>query len=194
MEIKIKFISFLCLLLFCFPSYARTTSERRIEEDKRKQLSPSEVHAKQEIIPPSTELDRADESYLNQLAFRKISYRYDLYKTITLLKGVEMQYFDLNAQILYIKNNKLAPQNILANPEPNLPLRKGLLAYSIYQSLKLKGGLTNMIFGTSQYYAIKELAYHGIMSSGNINDIVSGEELVSVISQAGNYIARQNTK
>lgn len=194
MKKKLKFILNICLLIFCLPSFATTTSERRIEEDKRKQLFNSEVHAKEQTTTKSSELDRADQSYLNQLAFRKIAYRYDLYKTITLLKGVEMQYFDLNAQILYIKNNKLAPKNVLNNPEPNLPLRKGVLAYSIYKSLNLRGGLTNILFGTSQYYAIKELAYYGIMSSGNINDIVSGDELVSVISQASNYIVRQKMK
>lgn len=192
MNNKIKFIISICLLLFSYPSIAQTTSERRIEEGKRKQLAPSEVHSGKTAAPADTEIDKVDQSYLNQLAYRKLTYRYDLFKTITLLKGVEMQYFDLNAQILYIQEHKLAPPKVLANPSPNLPLRKGLLAYAIYKALGLKGGLTNIIFGTSRYYAIKELSYHGIMSSGNINDVVSGEELLATISQASNYIARQN--
>ena len=66
-----------------------------------------------------------------------------------------------------------------------------LAAYMFYKALGIKGGLCLRLFGVNERYAVKELGFQGIMPSGNVNDIVSGEELVSAFTQATNYITKK---
>jgi hypothetical protein len=43
----------------------------------------------------------------------------------------------------------------------------------------------------NERYALSELAFEGIMASGNVRDIVTGDELVSALTQATNYLNRK---
>ena len=72
------------------------------------------------------------------------------------------------------------------------PLRKGLFAYMLYSALDVKGGITLSLFGVSERYALKELVYQGILSSGNVKDILSGDELVTTTMRAADFIAKKN--
>jgi hypothetical protein len=41
---------------------------------------------------------------------------------------------------------------------------------------------------------LKELAFQGIMAPGHVHDLVSGEELVQIMSQAAQYKLEQETR
>ena len=105
--------------------------------------------------------------------------------------GVENKYIDLNSQIAFLKENRFLPKKIAQDFKPTEPLRKGLAAYIFYKALGLKGGIIIRVFGSTQRYALKELAYQGIMPSGNVNDIVSGDELISTLTRAANYLSEK---
>jgi hypothetical protein len=111
-----------------------------------------------------------------------------------LLMGVENQYIDLNSQIIFLKEKNLLPPEVASDFKPNEPLRKGLFAYMLYRALDMKGGIILSLFGTRERYALKELVYQGILSSGNVKDIMSGDELVTSTMRAADFIANKKTR
>jgi hypothetical protein len=172
---------------------AETAEERRrIEEEKRNALRSSEVHPLKRQEERTLPLSFIDRIYFAELMTRKVSFRYDAGKIFVLLMGVENQYIDLNSQIIFLKEKKLLPKKLEADFSPREPLRRGLFAYMLYKALDLKGGITLSLFGISERYALKELVYQGIMASGNANDILTGDELVSTTMRAADHISKKN--
>lgn len=186
---------FLLLLLFSifpFPSILAAPGpqdDRRIEEQKRNNLKPTEVHYQgKKPVARSAPLFPDDTVYLLEMTFRKVTYGYDLCKTIVILKGVENDYIGLDAQVDYLKEQNYLPKHLEDTFDPMKPLQRGLTAYVLRKVLDIKGGIFLRIFHESERYALKELLYAGIMSSGNVNEIISGDELASAITQAVNYL------
>lgn len=185
--ILVAFIIFPSLLL------AQTSEQaRRIEEQKRENLRPTEGQTskvKKKTPPP---LDPIDLVYFAELMLKKITYRYDISKAIVILMGVENQFIDLGSQITFLKNENILPKKFDKKEfDVTKPLRKGLTAYMFCKALKIKGGILLTLFGVNQRYALKELVHQGVMSSGNVKDVVSGEELVLILTRAGIYMAKK---
>jgi hypothetical protein len=189
---KLTILLFLFITLPSYVSWAGPQDDRRIEEQKRENLKQTEVHyqKKEKKKKPSkaAPLQPEDLMYISELSFRKITYGYDLCKLLVVLKGVENQYIGLNAQVAYLKEQNLLPNHLKDTFDPMKPLRRGLTAYVLRKVLDVKGGIFLTIFKESQRYALKELTYEGIMSSGNIHEILSGDELASTMTRAINYM------
>lgn len=66
----------------------------------------------------------------------------------------------------------------------HLPADKGDVAYMVYQSCPIKGGLTLGVFGPSRRYCLRELQYHGVMASGLLDNTVTGMEYVAILARA----------
>lgn len=183
----------LCLYLVLLPSPLMSENleeKRRIEEIKRESLKPSEVRVGEEKEAPSP-ASLVELAYFTELTQKRITFRYDACRLLVLLMGVEEQYLDLDSQVAFIKEKNLLPKKYALEFSPMEPLRKGLAAYMFCKLLNIKGGITLRYFGISERYALKELAFEGIMPSGNVKDIVSGEELISAFIQTGNYMAKK---
>lgn len=184
----------LCLFLIFFSSLlmAQTSEEeRRIEEEKRQSL-----HSTEERIFEKRELgfrptDSTELGYFRELLSRRVIFHYDACRALVILMGVENQYKDLNAQIAFLKEKNIIPRKTASEFDPNEPLRKGLAAYMFCRALEIKGGLWLRLFDKSQRYALRELVFEGIMSPGNVNDIVSGKELILILTTAANYKAKR---
>jgi hypothetical protein len=176
-----------CLLL------AETAEQRRrVEEEKRNDLRSSEIHPLKQREEETLPLDLIDRIYFAELMTRKVSFRYDASKIFVLLMGVENLYIDLASQIIFLREKKLLPGKLESDFSPMEPLRKGLFAYMLYRTLDMKGGITLSLFGVSERYALKELVYQGILSSGNVKDILSGDELVTTTMRTADYIAKKH--
>ena len=186
---------FFLLLLF---SISHSTSilaapgpqdDRRIEEQKRNNLKPTEVHYQgKKPVAKGTPLFPDDTVYLFEMTLKKVTYGYDLCKTIVIIKGVENDYIGLDAQVRYLKEQNYLPKHLEDIFDPMKPLRRGVTAFVLLRVLDIKGGVFLRIFNESERYALKELLYEGIMSSGNVNEIISGDELASAITRAVNYL------
>jgi len=192
------FITLFILLSFLSSSLALAApgpqDDRRIEEQKRKNLKPTEVHyqkEKKKQLSKSAPLQPDDVIYLAEMSFRKITYGYDLCKLLVILKGVENEYIGLDAQVAYLKEQKLLPKKVWDTFDPMKPLRRGLTAYVLRKVLDVKGGIFLRLFNESERYALKEMTYAGVMSSGNIHEIISGDELASTMTRAVNYLEGQ---
>ncbi len=192
---------FLMLISFCSVTLAgaasRPEDDRRIEEQKRNKLKSTEVHRPlkeskpSKVAPPISE---ADFTYIAQLPARQVTYGYDLAKLLVILDGVESDYVDLSSQVKYMKEKKLLPQRLHKDFDPLKPLRRGLVAYTLRKVLDVKGGIFLRIFRNSERYALMELTYEGIMSSGNTQEIISGDELSSAITNAINRMGGAITR
>ena len=188
------FILSICLSLFSSLLIAQTTEEdRRIEEEKRESLQPTEAGIEKRKASPKP-IAPIDLIYFAELMPKKIAFRYDACKALVVLMGVEDQYIDLDSQVIFLKEKNLLPKKFETGFDPMEPLQKGLTAYMFCKALGIKGGICLSLFGMSERYALKELVYQGIMSSGNVSDIVSGEELVSIVMQSANYMAKKKEK
>jgi hypothetical protein len=71
---------------------------------------------------------------------------------------------------------------------PNEPMGKATLAYLVYKSLDLRGGL-NMTLFNNRRYALRELVYLGMMARGADYAYVSGSEMIAVLGRADDYRA-----
>ena len=190
-----KKIFIILVMLFIFPSLLMAQSleeKRRIEEGKRESLRPTEDRVPEEKKRTAPPLDPIDLVYFAELMMKRIAYRYDACKALVILMGVENQFIDLGSQIAFLRKKNILPKTFETEFDPTKPLRKGLTAYMFYKALDIRGGLILSLFGISERYSIKELVYQGMMSSGNVKDIVNGEELISILTQAGNYKANKH--
>lgn len=185
-----KKLFILWISLSIFPSSLAAQNQeqmRRIEEGKRESLRPSEGLDVEERRGATAPIDPNDLLYFIELIPRRIAFRYDASKALVILMGVEKRYIDLDSQITFLEEKNLIPKGF--EFDPKRPLRKGLTAYMFCKALEIRGGLILRLFGMNERYALKELVHQRIISPGNVKDIVSGEELVSILTNAGNHIA-----
>ena len=187
----------LLILVLSSPLYAQIIEkERRVEEDKRLSLEPAKPHVSEKRIyreepasAPGGDRD-IDRQYFNSLLARKVARDGDLLKTLSILMGVDEKYPDFTSMLEFIDSEEFLPPGYADRLILNEPLRKGVLAYAYCRALDIKGGVWLNIFGTNQRYAVKELSFMGIMDYGLTGDIVSGEELISILIRAAEYMAR----
>jgi hypothetical protein len=69
------------------------------------------------------------------------------------------------------------------------PVDKGTVAYMLVKALGIKGGLTMSVFGPSRRYAFRELVFLRIMKGGTPGELMTGRELIDVLSAAEIYKA-----
>ena len=67
-------------------------------------------------------------------------------------------------------------------------LRKGQLAYMIVKACGIKGGLTMMLTGVSERYAVRECIFLELLARGSTGNYVSGLELLGSIGRAEKYL------
>ena len=184
---------FLFLFFIFLPSFLtaqKPEDERRIEEEKRQSLRSTEAE-RYKGEQPSPELAKSIElGYFRELVSKRIAFNSDACKALVILLGVEDYAKDFDSQIAFLKKRDIIPKKIETGLNPNEPLRKGLAAYMFCQALGIKGGFWMRLFGSSQRYALKELVYEGILLPGAVNDIVSGKELVLILTKSADYITK----
>ncbi len=64
------------------------------------------------------------------------------------------------------------------------------LSYIFFKALKLKGGLTTMIFGVTPKYAYNELVYLGFFRGGFSGQFVTKLEVLNTLTSALEYIEK----
>lgn len=159
------------------PAAESSVQVRRIEEEKRASLRPTE-QVVFEAKEPAAKPPDIDIAYFQELISRKVTYLSDACRVLTLLMKADIGPEEVGSQIAFLKEKKVFPRAILKGLDPDLPLRKGVLAYMFCKALDIKGGIVPRVFGLNQRYAIKELNYEGMLYPGDAEDVVSGRELV----------------
>ncbi|MDP2943848.1 MAG: hypothetical protein Q8N49_01035 [Candidatus Omnitrophota bacterium] len=188
-----KIISF--FLFFAFlPSFLMANTaqdDRRFEEEKRKSLMPTEIQPAPQKPDSPQPYEPTYLNYFNELVSKRVALRSDALQAVVVLLGVGDQLKESGAQVEFCKKNNIIPKEMAAGFDISQPLKKGLAAYMFCQAMEIKGGIWLRLLGMNQRYALKELAFEGIMTDGNVNDIVSGRELVIILTNAAEHLAQK---
>ena len=186
-------LTLLFLVIILLPTFAMAKTaedDRRIEEEKRKSLSPTEIEIPQEKQPSPRQSADIDLDYFRELLLKKTAINSDACQVIVRLMGVEDYVPDSSSQFALLKERNIIPEKLATGFDLSQPLRKGLTAYMFCQALEVKGGVWIRLFGMSQRYALKELIFEEIMSPGSVNDHMSGKELILTLTRAIEYITQ----
>ena len=142
------------------------------------------------LLCPSLSVLGIDAKYLEEVVGRQAVTVGDGYELIMYLLDLEGKYGDAEAQIVFLRENQIAKPSTLEKP-PNGLLRRGELAYMLVKALKFRGGLKAAILGMNERFAMEELIYRGIMRKGHGKDLVTGQELVLVMTRAAEHLAQR---
>lgn len=186
----------LALVVLQMGSYSWAQSledRRRVEEEKRMDLSSSEFYLPEAGEFGSSEVVPGQNAYFSRLITKEVADLSDAYQALVVLMGVDGQYPDTASQFDFLKGEGIIPKSVVQGSDHNTLLRKGAAAYMFAKTMGIKGGIILRIFGLSERYAFKEQVYQGIMYPGNVNDVMSGPELVLTLTQAADHMADRQT-
>ncbi|MBN2120824.1 MAG: hypothetical protein JW734_07205 [Candidatus Omnitrophica bacterium] len=184
------FLFSLCPALFSEPP----RQDKRIEEEKRKDLKQSQEPLAEETKKELTATQEVGFDYFRSLISKEIALQADACKSLAVLLNIDQEFQDLPSQINALKQKNIIPKKLTSSFNPQEPLRKGVAAYMFCKALDIKGGVVLRIFGISQRYALKELVFQEIMRPGYERDVVSGKELVLMVTEAANYLISKQDK
>jgi len=128
-----------------------------------------------------------DPDYLNEVVGRGAVSFGDGSELIMYLLQVEEDYVEFETQMDFLEKNGLIQKSMLNNTAGE-PLRRGELAYMLCRALNLKGGLKARMLGLHKRFAMEELIYRGVMRQGHNLDLVTGQELVVVVTRAAQLL------
>jgi len=129
----------------------------------------------------------ADTSYFRELVNKGNASCFDAFRVASLLKTGNddpATTFDSLKDSLF--KDRIIPGDWSKKKADNF-INRGEMAYMLFNILKLKGGLSVKIFGVSCRYAFRECVDKKLMASGYPNQVISGEELISILDAAGKY-------
>ncbi len=186
------FIFTALLVLTPFLIFGGTREDkRRIEEEGRQSLRSTEAGS-YERQPISGRQEPTGPDYFQELLAKDYARHSDACMVLAVLLGADQGNTDFYSQVNYLKQQDIISEKTASQFRPDEPLRKGLAAHLFCRALKIKGGIWLRLFGESRRYALKELVFEGIVPGGNLNDIVSGEELVIILTRAADYAAEHS--
>ena len=189
---KVLILALLALQMCSFSWAQSVEDKRRVEEGKRKDLSPSEFYlpeAKKLSLP---DVHSGQDAYFSELLTKEAANLSDAYRVIVILMGEDSRFRDIDSQFDFLKGEGIIPKSIHGRLDYDALLRKGAAAYMFAKTMDVKGGITLRVFGLSERYAFKELVYQEIMNPGNINDVMNGPELILTLTRAADYMASRN--
>ena len=176
--------------------FAGVVEDRRIIEEKRLILQPTEVvsyPSKEPVADLSKEkFTDADTAYFEGLLSKRVAYLSDACRVLVILMGVDKERADPESRAAYLISKRVFPESICENYDPDKALRKGEAAYMFCKALGIKGGLLLRFPGITERYAMKELIYEGIMYPGDAGDVLIGKELVLMLTASAEYLAEQH--
>ncbi|GMU23290.1 MAG: hypothetical protein AMXMBFR13_33710 [Phycisphaerae bacterium] len=115
----------------------------------------------------------------------------EAYRAMVLLAEGEDAYDSFEAREVALEERQIVrPQWELKRAEP---VDKGTVAYMVMRILKLRGGVNMLLFGNlglgDRRYALRELAYQGLMEATPTYRFITGGELVNLMLKADRYMA-----
>ncbi len=128
-------------------------------------------------------------SFYRDLAKKKAATVEDGYRAICILKADKNEEMKFEERRDYLVKEGIVPESWSLQPQTELT--KGKLAYLVCKALEIKGGVIMRVFGVSERYALRELAYLRIMPQKSAHFFVSGTELLAVLSRAARYKTKE---
>jgi hypothetical protein len=186
-----RLIPVFLLLIAVTSAWAQTEeSRRRLEEEKREDLRPTEAQY-YETPSPEAPLE-SPEAFFVSLKEKKVATQADAAYVVSLLLKEESPVRDFKRHRQILLDHQILSEKKSSEFTEQKPLTHGMLAYLLYQALDIKGGINLKLFGPSQRYAYKELVYQRIMQDKNPREFMSGAELSYTFIKATQFLKRIN--
>lgn len=82
-------------------------------------------------------------------------------------------------------SNNVVPKSWTYQAES--PLTKGMISYMLCRALGIRGGVLLFVIGTTQRYGLRECVWDGLVIDGNIDQYITGGELLAILSRAEGF-------
>ena len=130
---------------------------------------------------------QSDTSYFRELVNKGNATYYDAYRMMAILESgqdtPDVKFDDLKKGLTKLG---IIPEDWDTKKETEF-VNRGELSYMLFKALEMKGGLTVRIFGVSCRYAFRECVDKKLIVEGYANQLLSGEELISILAEAEKY-------
>lgn len=171
------------------------TTDRRIEEENRLSLQPTEASIVEDKVPSAfKDHPTINAEYMQRLLKQSRARKVDGVYVVGALLISDQKFTSMEKQHEYLQGQGFIPLKKKGPWNLNEPLTKGELALVLSKVLGIKGGIHMRLFGPSERYALFEMIYQDIMISGSPFDVVSGRELVYTFIRAAEYIGEKNAR
>ena len=128
-----------------------------------------------------------DPDYLTDVVGKTAVQVSDGYELIMILMQIEDRYPDFASRQEFLRKTNLIKEKWSLRSQTD-PLRRGELSYMLVKMLRLNGGLKARLLGMNERFALEELISQGIMREGHPLDLVTGQELVLVMTRAAEFM------
>ena len=130
---------------------------------------------------------QSDTSYFRELVNKGNATYYDAYRMMAILESgqdtPDVKFDDLKKGLTKLG---IIPEDWDTKKETEF-VNRGELSYMLFKALEMKGGLTVRIFGVSCRYAFRECVDKKLIVEGYASQLLSGEELISILAEAEKY-------
>lgn len=109
----------------------------------------------------------------------------DLLDTLLIYKGIPLENLSYEEKTAKLKSMGIIPGRTVITPETHL--HKGFAALLYYRALGVKGGLWLRMSGTGSRNCLREMIFEGIMPESSEWDLMTGPELMALMSKAKAY-------
>lgn len=145
------------------------------------------------IFQSAQPVQALDSEALTQIVGSKAVSFADGVEMIFTLMQIEKRYPDFEARKEFLIKTKIMPPKWKERQASSL-LYRGDFAYMVAKMLRLKGGLKARLMGMNKRFAMEELIHEGIMREGHGKDLMTGIELVEVMTQSADFMLRREKK
>lgn len=136
-------------------------------------------------LPPAEEEVTSDAGFLYELSEKKHCTLDDAYRgMLYFIDGTDTA-DDFEQRAARLAMHEVIDKRWTHNP--NSPATKGRIGYMLARAIGIKGGVMYNITGASPRYALRELAYRGIIVGTSENAHISGAEYVGILGRADDY-------
>lgn len=144
------------------------------------------------VYPQDTDKSSATGLY-RELLDKKVATVQDSFLILaTLIKNKTV--YDVEEAKQTLIGEKILTKEEVSKAKLTNPLKHSFLAYLLFKTLNLKGGLMIRILGVTPRYALKECIYAGLIKGEFSSKYISGAELLSILSRAKEYRDRNKPK
>ena len=127
----------------------------------------------------------ADKQFLREMAGKEEITLADGCRAIYCFVGGDENEKNIDTILADLLERKCIKKNYQGKAERKLT--RGQFAYMLCRALDIRGGLTMMVIGTTERYALRECIFRELMPDVNQGKYVTGLELLGVLSRAEKY-------
>ncbi len=140
------------------------------------------------VVSPEAALPAQENSaqFLDRISTQQVVSQNDAFRGLLLLSDGKDQSETFDQRVALLRQRGVIASRWSCRAEKSIT--RGKLAYMIYQSCNIPGGVILSLTGPSQRYCLRELQYQGFITEGAVYGQVTGMEFVAVLTRADAFL------